>query len=311
MLLAFLLLVIVYTKLSGQTTGNLTFSCSTAAPAGNWGNKHVLAIWITNSENPAVFIKTNAKYGSEDDHLTAWGAVSSKNLVDAVTGPTLSSYGTSTIIWNGTNTNELVVPDGTYNVFIEMGWGKDKVNQHSIISFSFSKGPDAVHLNPTGNSNYSAVSVDWVPLVTLTNKEVGEKSVAVFPNPTTGIFQLKFAEPIQSSIVLVISASGSTVFQQSLPNNFHGNLDVDLRAVANGIYFIKIITDKRQFNYKIYLKLYHLADDNFNVVAPELNPLLGLDDVDLNTLNDEMEGVINSLDIVEPASAGNPFGMLS
>jgi len=69
--------------------------------------------------------------------------------------------------------------------------------------------------------------------------------------------------------------------------------------------------NERQFNYKIYLKLYHLADDNFNVVAPELNPLLGLDDVDLNTLNDEMEGVINSLDIVEPASAGNPFGMLS
>ena len=77
--------------LSAQTTGTLNFSSNTTAPSANWGNKHVAAIWIQNNANPSVFIKTNAKYGSEDDHLTSWVPVSGKNLVDAVTGSTLGS----------------------------------------------------------------------------------------------------------------------------------------------------------------------------------------------------------------------------
>jgi len=68
--------------------------------------------------------------------------------------------------------------------------------------------------------------------------------------------------------------------------------------------------NERQFNYKIYLKLYHLADDDFNVTAPEMEPLLGLDDISLDNLSDDLTEVIDTLDIVRPASTENPFGVL-
>ncbi len=165
--------LIVFLSLSinafSQTAGELTFSCSTYAPTGSWGNKHVLAIWVMDTKDPANFIKTKAKYGHQDDHLTSWTAMSGKNLVDAVTGATLTSYGTESVLWDGTDVNSTVVPDGNYNVYIEMGWGRDKINQHAVLSFTFTKGADAVQLTPTGTSNYSDVSVEWKPTVTLAN----------------------------------------------------------------------------------------------------------------------------------------------
>lgn len=69
--------------------------------------------------------------------------------------------------------------------------------------------------------------------------------------------------------------------------------------------------NERLFNQKLFLKLYHLADDNFNVVAPELVNLANLDDIDLNTLNDDLSDIIESLDIVRPADSANPFAALS
>lgn len=95
-----------------QTAGSLTFSCATTAPSGSWGNKHVLAVWIENAKNPTAFIKTNSKYGHEDDHLTSWVSKSGKNLVDAVSGATLSSYGKQSVIWDGTDISHNVVIDG-------------------------------------------------------------------------------------------------------------------------------------------------------------------------------------------------------
>src|SRR5689334_11457313 len=86
-----------------QTAGTLTFSTDTYAPSDTWGNKHVLAAWLVNTANPAVFIKTNVKYGYEDDHLTSWIQQTNSNLVDAVTGATLTTYGKITVTWNGTD----------------------------------------------------------------------------------------------------------------------------------------------------------------------------------------------------------------
>lgn len=55
-----------------QTAGTLTFSAGTTAPSAGYGLEHVLAVWLENTDNPSVFIKTRAKYGNEDDHLTSW-----------------------------------------------------------------------------------------------------------------------------------------------------------------------------------------------------------------------------------------------
>ena len=249
----FVILMFLSTALFSQTAGNLTFSCSTSAPSGSWGDKHVLAIWIEDTKNPSVFIKTKAKYGNEDDHLTSWIPKSGKNVVDAVTGATLSTYGKQTVIWNGTDVKGNVVADGTYNVFIEMGWGRDKVAQHAVVPFTFTKSTSEAHLTPTGTGNYSNVTLDWVPAVTLVESVDKTEGISIYPNPTKGPVNLKFSGYQSSAKLFVENASGSTVFQKNIEKGFSGLLNIDLSIYSNGMYFVKIIDPENQFVYKVML----------------------------------------------------------
>ncbi len=247
------ILLILSVTLKAQTAGNLTFACTTAAPSGSWGNKHVLAIWIEDTKNPSVFIKTKAKYGYEDDHLTSWLPKSGGSLVDAVTGATLSAYGKQTVIWNGTDIKGNVVADGNYNVFIEMGWGKDKVAQHSVVSFTFAKSNNEVHLTPAGTTNYSNITVDWVPAVTLVGSVDNPEEITVYPNPTKGPVTLKFSGNQSAAKLVVENSSGSSVFQKNIEKGFTGLVNIDLSAFSNGIYFVKIADRENQFVYKVLL----------------------------------------------------------
>jgi hypothetical protein len=236
-----------------QTAGTLSFSCSTNAPSGNWGNKHVLAIWIENTQSPSAFIKTKAKYGNEDDHLTSWVAKSGKNKVDAVTGATLGSYSTQSIIWDGTDVNSNVVPDGNYKVFIEMGWGKDKTAQHSVSSYTFTKGVDVVNLTPAGNDNYSNVSIAWTPSVTFSDALENSELVSVFPNPSNGIIKLDFKKSIPSAKIRIENELGSLVYAKNLETDFTGLFQVDLSSFSNGLYLVKVISPEQKFVYKVIL----------------------------------------------------------
>ena len=249
--LTLMIVSILSVKVLSQTAGTLTFSCSTYAPTGTWGNKHVLAVWIEDTQNPSNFIKTRAKYGHQDDHLTEWTAESGKNLVDAVTGATLTSYGTETALWDGTNVSSTVVPDGTYNVFIEMGWGRDKINQHAVMSFSFTKGENAVQLTPTGSSNYSDVSVEWKPAVTFSSDFNKRNPVTVFPNPSKGKVSLDFKNSIRLAKITVENESGISVYNNILKNNYSGILNIDLTPFANGLYFVKVLTPEKEYVYKV------------------------------------------------------------
>jgi hypothetical protein len=241
-------------KAYSQTSGNLTFSCNSTAPSGNYGSKCVMAIWIENTQSPSVFIKTNAKYGHEDDHLTSWVPKSGSNTTDAVTGATLASNNTPSVIWNGTNVSKVVVADGTYKVFIEMGWGKDKVVQHSVVSFTFEKGPGAVHLTPVGNAYYSNVIINWVPLTTLNNITEDLKSLCVFPNPSNGIINLEIKQNLPSAQVEVKNSLGALVYRKNIEEGFVGIMNLDLNSFSNGLYFLKVTSVDQQYVYKIILQ---------------------------------------------------------
>lgn len=252
---AFLLVLLfsVSNILSAQTSGTLTFSCATTAPSGTWGNKHVLAIWIE-SASTSTFVKTKAKYGNDDDHLTSWTVKSLKNTVDATTGATLASYETRSVIWNGTGTDNVVVADGTYNIFIEMGWGSNKTSQHSVLSFSFTKGAQASYLTPAGNSNYSNVVIDWKPSATLITEVDDSNSINVFPNPTSGNISLEIKKSIHSGRVVVENTVGQEIYQTILIDGFTGVLDIDLNSAASGLYFVKIISPNEKYTYKVVVK---------------------------------------------------------
>ncbi len=171
-----LLLVIGFSnKGNAQTPGTFTFIYSQAAPSAS-ATKNVLAIWIQDSATGA-FIKTKARYWgtSTSDHLPSWKAKSVSNVVDALVGATRTAstspaaFGSRTIVWNGTNVSNVVVPDGTYNIFVESSYcnPEPSANTHWVITnFYFHKGPNAEHLTPTGPTNFTGISLDWAPTLT-------------------------------------------------------------------------------------------------------------------------------------------------
>lgn len=236
-----------------QTAGTLNVSFGTSAPNGTWGTKHVLAVWLENTANPSVFIKTKAKYGNEDDHLTSWTAKSGKSLVDAVTGATLSAYNTITVVWNGTNTAGTVVPDGTYKVFVEMGWGSNKTSDHAVTSFTFTKGTTAQHVTPTGTTNYTSPTIDWTPLATLVDAKENFDNECVYPNPTTGIININFSRELKSATLKVVNAEGKTLISEHALNIPVGSKLIDLSQYQNGLYFITIQTSDLKTTYKVLM----------------------------------------------------------
>ncbi len=247
----FILLTGFMLPVLAQTTGSLSFSCSTYAPTGSYGLKHVAAVWIQNNENPSVFIKTDAKYGRQDDHLTSWSAISGKNMVDAVSGATLTSYGTITVEWDGTDVSHNVVMDGNYSIYIEMGWGKDKVKQHAVYKFDFTKGVADQELTPDSTENFYNVSLSWKPVSTLISAVEGADGVCIFPNPSKGAINLNFQKELNNVKLEIADISGKLCYTESLPQLSPGLKTLDLSDLPASMYVLKVSSDESYFTYKI------------------------------------------------------------
>ena len=236
-----------------QTAGTLTFSSGTTAPSSDYGLKHVLVVWLENTANPSVFIKTQAKYGNQDDHLTTWLAQSNSNLVDAVSAATLNTYGTITGTWNGTDVSETVVPDGTYNLYIEMGWGKDHVVNHAVKFFTFTKGGSPQHLTPTGTTNFTSIVIDWNPVATLIGTIESFDNVNVYPNPTTGMVNINFNNELDGASMVVVNSAGKTVVSERNLKIPAGTKLIDMSNFQNGLYIISFESGRLKYNYKVLI----------------------------------------------------------
>lgn len=167
----------------GQTKGVLTVNVTTQSAAsttsGNMGPSsfggghgagrsyapnNILAVWI--EDNSGKFVKTllvNAQRYAM--YLTSWKTSTSTsgtayNRVDAVTGATNRYHGTRTCIWDGTDFNGKIVPDGTYRVRMELTEANATGNNSS---FTFTKGKSADIQAPADKTNFSAISLKWEP----------------------------------------------------------------------------------------------------------------------------------------------------
>lgn len=150
-------------NLSAQNTaGTVTFSVTTASNGGQYSPKNIVAIWIKNSSG--TFVKTLKVMAAQRiQYLYKWKASSSSNTVGAITGATLSSHITHNVSWNVTNVSGSVVPDGTYQVWIEF---TDADAQGPYTSYSFVKGTTAVDTAYANVSKFSNAHLTWTPTPT-------------------------------------------------------------------------------------------------------------------------------------------------
>lgn len=227
-----------------QTTGTLTFNCTTIAHTGYSGTKNVLAIWI--QTNSGAFVKTYYRYagGGTSDHLPTWAVNSggtagnclstSCNVVSATTGATLNGAVTKSITWNGTDLNGNQMPDGIYKVTIQETWNHGTTGTVTR-SFSFTKGPASDIQTPATDANFSNLSLQWIPALPVasftyngTNACVGQSFQLTSTStggPTSYQWTINGATPATSS-------DQNPVVQFSTPGTYQVSL---IASNANGV----------------------------------------------------------------------------
>jgi hypothetical protein len=229
--------------ISAQTYGTFTLSLNTTS-TGGYSPKHLIAIWIENS-NP-TFVKTKLLQSSDGnlDHLGQWTSRTGSNTIDATTGATLPTHGNVTVVWNGTDVNGTVVPDGTYTVWVEMAWASSLTTGKTYSTFTFTKGLSVFHSAPADLTNFTGITLDWVPgTATLIEKIPEANNVFVFPNPTTGLLNIKFKNEIKASRVRVFNDSGIIVYDETLKELTGDNKIIDISTLPAGVYFVNFHFD--------------------------------------------------------------------
>ena len=220
--------------ISAQTTGTLTVEVTTSSTGGEYEPRNVVAIWVEDSSGD--FVKTLLAYANNRrTHLNTWEASTTEagsafNVTDAVSGATQSNHGTRTAQWDGTNYSGTVIPDGEYNLRMEL---TDKNETGNTASFAFTKGTTAQDLTPGNVPSFSSISISWAPVATALDPDVTESNTfVVYPNPGTGKFTI-LGEGITE--LEVKDLTGKTVYTGSTPL-------VDLSSQPNGVYLITIRT---------------------------------------------------------------------
>ena len=242
-----ILIFIISTALAiqAQTNGTLSVTATTSNAGGNYAPKNIVAIWI--EDDQGHFVKTLLAYAQNRiTHLNTWEASTTAagspfNRVDAITGATQPNHSTRNCSWNGTDVNGSIVPDGTYRLRMEL---TDKNGTGNFSTFTFTKGPDAESQTPANVPSFSNISISWEPATTSVPEQALADQYRVFPNPTTDLVQVS-GDNITG--IQVLDHTGNMI-------GYAGSLSIDLGGQADGIYFIRIITDQGIVTKKVVKK---------------------------------------------------------
>jgi len=230
--------------------GTLTFTIKTITNNSTYSPRNVIAIWIKDASGNFV-ISRKVMANARKQHLVKWNASSSGSTVNAITGSTLTSHQTHTVIWDGKNAAGIDMPDGIYQIWVEYTSTNSASNGNAGPSFSvqFEKGPALQHLTPANATYYQNIIADWIPLgVGINDLSKAGASVKIYPNPFSSetTVQLVCDKPSQAYIC-AFDASGKKVAE--LVNDsfgagtrsfiWEGTTDSG-QKLKNGLYFIHI-----------------------------------------------------------------------
>ncbi|WP_395049579.1 T9SS type A sorting domain-containing protein [Flavobacterium sp.] len=262
---------------AAQTTGSMTFNFTTVQQGG--ASKQVDAVWIENAAG--TFIKTNLLYVSSNtgDHLPQFSLKSGAsgaapngnggvndattgNTINAITGATRTAstaplaWGAYSVSWDGKTgaTTPVLVPDGSYKVWVEMAWIDGPPDTHDFINmgYSFAKGASIATTNPANVGPLSTMTLTWTPSA-LSLESVYKTKVAIYPNPSNGVVNLQYND-IPVSRIDIVNVLGQVVKSIKVETtDTEKSKSIDMSGEANGVYIVNVATDQTSSSYKVVL----------------------------------------------------------
>ena len=234
----------------GITPGKLTFTVKTVTNNSTYSPKNVFAIWIKDAQGNFV-VSRKVMANNRKQHLVKWNASSAGNSVSAITGSTLTSHQTHTVMWDGKNASGVEVADGIYQIWVEYTSTNSNTNGNlgPFLTVEFDKGPAIQHITPVNATYYQNIVADWVPLgVGINDLAKAGASLKIFPNPFNSetTVELNCEKPSQAYIS-VLDASGkkvATLLNDSFSAGnrtykWDGTTDSG-KKLENGLYFVQI-----------------------------------------------------------------------
>jgi hypothetical protein len=85
----------------------------------------------------------------------------------------------------------------------------------------------------------------------LSNEPFEMENIAIYPNPTEGIFNVSVGA-ITPKIILVYDLIGKIVCSKTEFQNNQSTISLDLSNASNGIYFVKIISENKNVTRRIF-----------------------------------------------------------
>jgi len=246
------------------TDASLAFTVRTTSYGGNYAPKHVLAIWI--KDGVGNFVKSlKVRANSRKKHLVKWVASSNYNEVDAVTGATINSHTTHTVIWDCKDVAGNIVPDDDYQIWVEYTSenSNNNGNPGPSNSIPFTKGNTSQIFSPPTQQYFKDMVVEYQPTgVSIPEKDGGLSEINIFPNPVVdyAVISLYLEKDIITSIE-VIDVNGKlvdTILKEQLlnagKNEFLWNIrDSQGRQLSHGIYNIIFLTENSKLSRKVII----------------------------------------------------------
>ncbi|WNH14444.1 polysaccharide lyase family protein [Thalassobellus suaedae] len=141
------------------------------------------------------------------------------------------------------------VPTGGNALIRQSNHAKYGIQTFDIPYNKLKIGNNTITLLMPSNQNPSHLMYDYISLegdltATLSLNELPiEKTIKVFPNPSSSIFNVLLPNTINEVTTELYSISGSLVYSQK-HNNIHNSLKLDISSKPDGIYFLRIIGDE-------------------------------------------------------------------
>jgi hypothetical protein len=134
-----------------------SFKVTTKSQGGRYAPKNIGAIWIERENGE--WVKTLAQWaGVRLRYLPTYlKANTARNTMDAMTSATLRQHGSHEVKWNLSDGSGKPVPDGKYQVRVEV---TDRDSTGQMLSLPFSKSSEALEIELDDNSYFVDVSLN-------------------------------------------------------------------------------------------------------------------------------------------------------
>jgi hypothetical protein len=134
----------------------LDVSVRTTSAGGRFAPRNVGAIWVERADGE--FVKTIKRWGQQRaKYLTRFVAASNNNLVDAITGATLTAHTTHEVTWNLKDLEGCEIASGDYQLVFELADGNSTGRSRAV---PFAKDQAALVLSPEDAPSFYDVRVD-------------------------------------------------------------------------------------------------------------------------------------------------------